>query len=65
MHIEPPRTDHTIPRTRLSLAAGDLTRVPLAARIVAYLREADLPGGAHVTERELVEAFGVSRTPIR
>lgn len=65
MHIDTPKTDEFLPRTRLAMASGDLTRVPLAARIVAYLREADLPSGAHVTERELVEAFGVSRTPIR
>ncbi len=65
MQIETPNTNLPSPRLRPSALAGDLTRVPLAARIVAYLREADLPGGAHVTERELVEAFGVSRTPIR
>ncbi len=44
---------------------GDLKRLPLTGRIVAHLREANLPAGAHVIERELVDAFGVSRTPIR
>lgn len=52
-------------RIRAGGPGGDLKRQPLTARIIDYLREADLPAGAHVTERALVDTFGVSRTPVR
>ena len=39
--------------------------VELARRIVEYLRRRVLDTGSHLTEKELAEEFGVSRSPIR
>ena len=37
----------------------------LAAGIAEYIREAGLPLGAPLPERQLAERFRVSRTPVR
>jgi DNA-binding GntR family transcriptional regulator len=41
------------------------TRLALAERILAWLRQRDLTPGDHVPERLATEAFHVSRTPVR
>ncbi|QRG08880.1 GntR family transcriptional regulator [Xanthobacter dioxanivorans] len=37
----------------------------LAAKIIDFIRRENLPAGYHLTESQLVDEFGVSRSPIR
>ena len=62
----------TIPETSTPLADGftPVTRTPLSAQVATQLRAAIMagdiaPGQELPTERELVEAFGVSRASVR
>jgi DNA-binding GntR family transcriptional regulator len=53
-----------MPRTRTSNPAGALSS-SLATQIASYIRKHDLPVGAHLTEQTFVDAFNISRSPVR
>ena len=38
---------------------------PLQVQLLRYVKEKNLPQGAHLKEQDLANAMGVSRTPIR
>ena len=47
-----------------TLAPSEL-QLRMARNILEYLCQAEMNAGSHVTEQELVEEFGVSRSPVR
>jgi DNA-binding GntR family transcriptional regulator len=53
-----------MPRIRAMPPAGSLSS-SLATQIAAYIGRHDLPVGAHLTEQTFVDAFHISRSPVR
>lgn len=46
-------------------APAELSAEPLQTRLLHYVKERNLPQGAHLKEQDLADVMGVSRTPVR